>query len=72
MKYDGLIKKIYYDPAGFGTVQETYKDAKKVDSSIFPHIYIIVLTIKIKFHQSVYRLKRALSDDSIGFDRLLV
>ena len=34
MKYDGLIKKIYFDPAGFGTVQETYKDAKKVDSSI--------------------------------------
>ena len=34
MKYDGLIKKIYYDPAGFGTVQETYKDVKKLDSSI--------------------------------------
>ena len=34
MKYDGLIKKFNYDPAGFGTVQETYKDAKKVDSSI--------------------------------------
>ena len=27
-KFDGLIKKIYYDPAGFGTVQETYKEVK--------------------------------------------
>ena len=26
-KYDGLIKKIYYDPGGYGSVQETYKDA---------------------------------------------
>ena len=33
-KYDGLIKKIYYDPAGFGTVQETYKEVKKLDSTI--------------------------------------
>ena len=28
-KYDGLIKKIYYDPGHYGSVQETYKDAKK-------------------------------------------
>ena len=34
IKYDGLIKKIYYDPAGFGTVQETYKEVKKLDSTI--------------------------------------
>jgi hypothetical protein len=27
-KFDGLIKKIYYDPGGYGTVQETYKEAK--------------------------------------------
>ena len=33
-KFDGLIKKIYYDPAGYGTVQETYKEAKKLDSTI--------------------------------------
>jgi hypothetical protein len=33
-KFDGLIKKIYYDSAGFGTVQETYKDVKKLDSTI--------------------------------------
>ena len=33
-KYDGLIKKIYYDPGGYGSVQETYKDAKKIDSTI--------------------------------------
>ena len=33
-KFDGLIKKIYYDPAGYGTVQETYKEVKKLDSTI--------------------------------------
>ena len=33
-KFDGLIKKIYYDPGGYGTVQETYKEAKKLDSTI--------------------------------------
>ena len=33
-KYDGLLKKIYYDPAGFGTIQETYKDVKKKDATI--------------------------------------
>ena len=33
-KYDGLIKKIYCDPGGYGPVQETYTDAKKVDSTI--------------------------------------
>ena len=33
-KFDGLIKEIYYDPAGYGTVQETYKEVKKLDSTI--------------------------------------
>ena len=33
-KYDGLIKKIYYEPSGYGSIQETYKDAKKLDSTI--------------------------------------
>ena len=33
-KYDGLIKKVYYDPAGFGTVVQTYKRVKKIDSTI--------------------------------------
>ena len=27
-KFDGLIKKIYYDTGGYGTVQETYKEVK--------------------------------------------
>ena len=34
MKYDGLIKKVYYDPGGYGTVQETFKEVKKLDSTI--------------------------------------
>ena len=33
-KFVGLVEKIYYDPAGYGTVQETYKEAKKLDSTI--------------------------------------
>ena len=29
-----IIEKIYYDPAGFGSISETLKDAKKYDKSI--------------------------------------
>ena len=34
MKFDSIIKKIYYDPAGYGSMADTFKEAKKVDSSI--------------------------------------
>ena len=34
MKYDGLIQKVYYNPVGYGSIQDTYKDAKKLDSTI--------------------------------------
>ncbi len=33
-KYDGLIKKVYFDKMGYGSVQDTYKDVKKMDGSI--------------------------------------
>ena len=29
-----IISKIYYDPAGYGSMQTTYEDAKKIDKSI--------------------------------------
>ena len=29
-----IIEKVYYDPAGFGSITETLKDAKKYDKSI--------------------------------------
>ena len=29
-----IIEKVYYDPAGFGSISETLKDAKKYDKSI--------------------------------------
>ncbi len=29
-----IIEKVYYDPAGFGSISETLKDAKKYDESI--------------------------------------
>ena len=34
MKFDSIIKKIYYDPGGYGSMQDTFKEVKKVDSSI--------------------------------------
>ena len=34
MKFDSTIKKIYYDPGGYGSMADTFKEAKKVDSSI--------------------------------------
>jgi len=33
-KYDSTIEKVYYDPGGYGSVQETYKEVKKLDGSI--------------------------------------
>ena len=32
--YDSAIEKVYYDPGGYGSVQETYKDVKKLDDTI--------------------------------------
>ena len=34
MKFDSTTKKIYYDPGGYGSMQDTFKEVKKVDSSI--------------------------------------
>ena len=51
-KYDGLIKKIYYDPGHYGSVQETYKDAKKIDSTI------TVANVKDWFERNVERKKQ--------------
>ena len=34
MKFESIIKKIYDDPGGYGSMQDTFKEAKKVDSSI--------------------------------------
>jgi hypothetical protein len=33
-KKDEIIKKIYTDPAGFGSVLNTLKEANKIDPSI--------------------------------------
>jgi hypothetical protein len=33
-KKDTIISKIYYDPAGYGSVVNTYKDARVKDSKI--------------------------------------
>ena len=51
--YDGLIKKVYYDPSGYGTVQDTYKDVKKLDSTIK------VSDVKDWFERNVERKKTA-------------
>ncbi len=31
---DEIIKKTYYDPAGYGSIKTTYEDAKKKDNNI--------------------------------------
>ena len=52
MKCDGLIKKVYYDPSGYGSIQDTYKDVKKLDRSI------TVSDIKDWFERNVERKKQ--------------
>jgi hypothetical protein len=34
MSKDDIISKVYFDPAGYGSINETLKDAKKYDSTI--------------------------------------
>ena len=34
MSKDDIISKVYFDPAGYGSINETLKDAKKYDNSI--------------------------------------
>jgi len=34
MDKDSIIEKVYFDPAGFGSINETLKDAKQIDSTI--------------------------------------
>ena len=31
---NNIIKSVYYDPAGFGSIQKTYNDAKEKDNKI--------------------------------------
>ena len=57
-KYDGLLKKVYYDPAGYGSIQDTYKDAKKKDATIK------VSDVKDWFERNVER-KNSLEDSTV-------
>ena len=34
MKFDELLKKVYYDPGGYGSIQDTFKEVKKLNSSV--------------------------------------
>ena len=34
MSKDDVISKVYYDPAGYGSVATTYKDSKKRDATL--------------------------------------
>ena len=34
MDKTSIIEKVYFDPAGFGSISETLKDAKKYDKTI--------------------------------------
>ena len=47
-----LLKKVYYDPVGYGSIQDTYKDVKKLDSSI------TMSDVKDWFERNVERKKQ--------------
>ena len=49
MDKNEIIKKIYYDPAGFGSIQTTLKDAKAKNSTIN------INDVKAWFKQNVER-----------------
>ena len=34
MKMIGIIKTLYYDPAGYGLLKTTFADAKEIDPTI--------------------------------------
>ena len=34
MDKNKVIEKVYYDPLGFGSIKNTLKDARKIDSTI--------------------------------------
>jgi len=34
MNKDDIIEKVYFDPAGYGSIRETLKDAVKYDNTI--------------------------------------
>ena len=34
MSKDDIISKVYFDPAGYGSINETLKDAKQYDNTI--------------------------------------
>ena len=34
MSKDDIISKVFFDPAGYGSINETLKDAKKFDDTI--------------------------------------
>ncbi len=52
MDKDNIIKKIYYDPAGYSSIQKTYQDANQKDSNI------TLQDVKNWFSKNVERTKQ--------------
>ncbi len=52
MDKDNIISKIYFDPAGFSSIQKTYQDAREKDSSI------TLQNVKNWFSKNVERTKQ--------------
>ena len=52
MDKDNIIKNIYYDPSGYSSIQKTYQEANKKDSSI------TLQNVKDWFSKNVERTKQ--------------
>ena len=48
MDKDKTISKIYFEPAGYGSIKTTYEDAKKVDNKITLKMFRTGLKITLK------------------------
>lgn len=58
MTKDETISKVYYDPAGYGSVQNTWLDAKKKDPSI------TIKDVRIWFANNIEQKKRPRGENS--------
>ena len=47
---DRIIHEIYYDPAGYGSIQQTYKDASKIQQSSIKMLLTGLKIILIEKH----------------------
>ena len=64
MSKSEIINKIYYDPAGHGSMKTTYEDAKQKDKSIS------YVDVKKCFDANISRKKKHNSKDTIALSQV--